>query len=201
MMWFAVYWSAQAGLLDRPHLHISTLKRPTPVRSLLSLTQACRGRSDPGLLLDGEVIYSRSLLVDSCHSSDHILAIQWAFVSLGRVVDRRSFPLVAKGCWDFSLGCVSSLVMVWWRRWSGSMVRQASARLAARLRRSAGGMPASTGSCSTGVGCKHPVIVRRVQLRVTSNRLVCLLESWWTCSPSSTHEFMDECTVCHDLIS
>ena len=36
-------------------------------------------------------------------------------------------------------------------------------------------MPASTGSCSTGVGCKHPVIVRRVQLRLTSDRLVCLL--------------------------
>ena len=51
--------------------------------------------SDPGLLLDGEVIYSRSLLVDGCHSTDRILAIQWAFVSLGRVVDRRSFWLVA----------------------------------------------------------------------------------------------------------
>ena len=65
--------------------------------------------------------------------------------------------------------------MVWWRRWSGSIARRASARLAARLRSSAGGMPASTGSCSTGVDCTHPVIVRRVQLRLTSNRLVCLL--------------------------
>ena len=55
------------------------------------------------------------------------------------------------------------------------MAQQASARLTARLRSSAGGMPASTGNCSTGVGCKHPVIVRRVQLRLTSNRLVCLL--------------------------
>ena len=82
------------------------------MRSLLSLTQACRGRSDPGLLLDGEVIYSRSRLVDGCHSNDHILAIQWAFISLGRVLDRRSFPLVAKGRRDFSLGRVSSLVMV-----------------------------------------------------------------------------------------
>ena len=36
-------------------------------------------------------------------------------------------------------------------------------------------MPASTGSYSTGVGCKHPVIVRRVQSRLTSNRLVCQL--------------------------
>ena len=35
------------------------------------------------LLLDDEVIYSRSGLVDFCHSTDHILAIQWAFVSLG----------------------------------------------------------------------------------------------------------------------
>ena len=114
MMQFAVCWSApqsQAGLLDRPHLHISALKRPTPVRSLLSLTQACRGRSDPGLLLDSEVIYSRSLLVDSCHSTDHILAIQWVFVSLGRVVDREL------------LYCY---------------------------------------------GCKHPEIIRRVQLRLTS---------------------------------
>ena len=123
MMWFAVCWSApqsQAGVLDRPHLHISALKRPIPVRSLLSLTQACRGRSDPGQHLDGETMYSRSLPVDGCHSADHILAIQWAFVSLGRGVDRRSFPLVAKGRWEFSLGCVSSLVMVWWRRRSGS---------------------------------------------------------------------------------
>ena len=69
-------------LFDKPHLHISALKRPTPVRSLLSLTQACGERSDPGQHLDGETIYSRSLLVDSWHSDNHILAIQWAFVSL-----------------------------------------------------------------------------------------------------------------------
>ena len=31
------------------------------------------------------------------------------------------------------------------------------------------------GSCSTGVGCKHPVIIRREQLRLTSSRLVSLL--------------------------
>ena len=108
------------------------------------------------------------LLVDGCLSIDHILAIQWAFVSLDRVVDRTSFPLVAKGRRDFSVGCFSSLVMVWWRRWSGSMARRASVRLAARLLSSAGGMPAST-------GCKHPVIVRRMQFRLTSNRPVCLL--------------------------
>ena len=47
------------------------------------------------------VIDSRSLLVDSCHSAAHILAVQWTFVSLGTVVDRRSFPLVAKGHRDF----------------------------------------------------------------------------------------------------
>ena len=58
------------------------------------------------------MIYSRSLLVDGNRSTDHILAIQWAFVSLGRVVDKRSFPLVAKRRQDFSLGYVSSLVMV-----------------------------------------------------------------------------------------
>ena len=116
IMWFAVYWSplqSQAGLLDRPHLHISALKRPTSVRSLLSLTQACRGRSDPGQHLDGETIYSHSLLVDRCHSADYILAIQWAFVSLGRVVDRRSSLLVAKGCRDFSL----DWSLPWW--WCG----------------------------------------------------------------------------------
>ena len=109
MMWLAVCWSAtqsQAGLLDKPHLHITALKRPTPVRSLLILTQAYRGRSDPGQLLDGEVIYSRSLLVDGCHSTNYIL--MGLLVSLGRVVDRRSFPLAAKGGRDFSLGCVSS---------------------------------------------------------------------------------------------
>ena len=98
--------------VPRPHLHISELKSPTPVRSLLSLTQACCGRSDPGLLLVGEEIYSRSRLVNGCHSTDHILATQWAFVSLSRVVDRRSLALVAKGRRDFSLGCVSSLVMM-----------------------------------------------------------------------------------------
>ena len=138
-----ICWSApqsQAGLLDRPHLHISALKRPTPVRSLLSLTQACRGRSDPGQHVDGEIIYSRSLLVDGCHSADHILAIHWAFVSLGRGVDRRSLPLVAKGRQVFSLGCVSSLVMVWWRKWSGSMAWRARAKAAIASQ------PASQGS-------------------------------------------------------
>ena len=118
-----------------PHYHISALNRPTPVRSLLSLTQACLGSSDSGQHLDGEAIYSRSPLVDCCHSADHILPIQWAFVSLGRAIDRRSFPLVAKGCRDFSLSWVSSLVMVWWRRWSGSKARRDRARLATRLRR------------------------------------------------------------------
>ena len=177
MMWFAVCCSApqlQAGLFDRPHLHMPALKRPTPVLSLLSLTKACLGRSDPGQHLEGETIYSHSLLVDGRHPADHILAIQWAFVLFGRPVDRRSFPLVAKGCQDFSLGCVSSLEMVWWRRWSGSMAWRARARLAAFLRSSAGGMPSSTGSCSIGVGCKHPVIIRSLQLRLTSSRLVCL---------------------------
>ena len=80
------------------------------MRSLLSLTQACRGRSDPGLLLDGEVKYLCSLLVDDRLNIS--LTSQWAFVSLGRVVDRRSFPLVAKGHRDFNLGCVSFLMMV-----------------------------------------------------------------------------------------
>ena len=78
--WFAL--QSQVLLFDRPHLHISALKRPTPVRSLLSLTQACRERSDSGQHLDGETIYSRSLLVDGWHYANHILAIQWAFVSL-----------------------------------------------------------------------------------------------------------------------
>ena len=55
------------------------------------------------------------------------------------------------------------------------MARRARARIPARLQSSAGGMPASTESCSTGDGCKHPVIIRRVQLRLTSSRLVCLL--------------------------
>ena len=55
------------------------------------------------------------------------------------------------------------------------MAQRDNARLAARLRSSAGGMLASTCICSTGVGCKHPGIIRRVQLRLTSNRLVCLL--------------------------
>ena len=96
MMQFAVCWSALqslAGLLDRSNVQISEWKRPTLVRSLLSLTQACSGKSDPGLLLHGEVTYSRSLLVDGCHSTDHILATQWAFVSLVRVVDKGIFLL------------------------------------------------------------------------------------------------------------
>ena len=107
--------------------------------------------------------------------------------------------------------------MVWWRRLSGSIARRISARLAARLRSSAGGMPASTGSCSTGVGCKNPVIIRRMQLRLTSNRLVCLLllhvggqysagaytsaraevrsAGGLNCCPSRTHRFTDECAA------
>ena len=64
-----------------------------------------------------------ALLLDGCHSADHILAIQWAFVSLGTVVDRRSFPLVAKGRGDFSIGRFCSLVMGWWKRWFWSMAR------------------------------------------------------------------------------
>ena len=109
--------SAVAGstLGKTPSPHVS-IEAPYPVRSLLSLTQACCERSGPGQHFNGETIYSRSLLVDGCNSADHILATQWVFISLCRAVDRRSFPLVAKGRQDFSLGCVSSLVMVWRRR-------------------------------------------------------------------------------------
>ena len=42
------------------------------------------GLDDPGLLLDGEVIIHAALLVEGCHSTDHILAIQWAFVPLAK---------------------------------------------------------------------------------------------------------------------
>ena len=78
------------------------------MRNLLSLTQAWPERSDRELLLDGEV------MVDGCHSTDHIVAIQWAFVSLGRAVDRRSFPLVAKERRDFSLACDGVMEEVIW---------------------------------------------------------------------------------------
>ena len=57
--------------IDPISTYESALKRPTPVRSLLSLTQAYRGRSDPGQHLDGETIYSSSLLVDGSHSTDY----------------------------------------------------------------------------------------------------------------------------------
>ena len=53
------------------------------------------------------------------------------------------------------------------------MAQWASARDAASLQSSDGGILKSTGS--TGVGFKHPVIIRRVQLMLTSNGLVCLL--------------------------
>ena len=158
MMWFAVCWytpQSQAGLLDTQHLHISALKRSTSVRSLLSLTQACRGMSDPGQHLDRETFYSRSLLVDGCHSADHILPNQWAFVSLGRAGDRRSFQFVANRRQDFSLGCVPSQVMVWRKRWSWSIARRARARLAARQRSFAGGMLASTAALLVSVVSIH----------------------------------------------
>ena len=43
------------------------------------------------------------------------------------------------------------------------------------LRRLGGGIPASTGRHSVGMGWRHPVMIRMVSLRVTSNFLVCLL--------------------------
>ena len=82
------------------------------------------------------------------------------------------------------------------------MARRASARLAARLQSSAGRIPASTGSCSTGVGCKHPVIIRRVQFRLTSNKLVCLLllYVWHSIQPVHTHVLGQRCEVLMDLL-
>ena len=128
MMWFsAVCWSApqlQAGLLGlKPHLPILALKHLTPVHSLFNLTQVCNGRSDPGQLLNGETIYPRSLQVDGCHSAYHILTIQldlshWVGYLTG------GLPFVGKGRRDFSLGCVSSLAMVWrdLGPWHGGLV-------------------------------------------------------------------------------
>ena len=102
------------------------------------------------------------------------------------------------------------------------MAWRARARLAARLRSSAGGMPASAGSCSTGVGCKHPVITCTVQLGShpeggrarlcsTLGRSIQLAHTQVPGQrrgvpmdpppPSCTHKFADECTACHDLIS
>ena len=43
------------------------------------------------------------------------------------------------------------------------------------LSRLGGGIPASTGRHSIGVGWRHPVMIRIVSLRATSNFLVCLL--------------------------
>ena len=43
------------------------------------------------------------------------------------------------------------------------------------LRRLGGGIPANTGRHSVGVGWRHPVMMRIVSLRATSNFLVCLL--------------------------
>ena len=43
------------------------------------------------------------------------------------------------------------------------------------LRSPDGGIPASTGSSSTGVGCRHPVMICRVLFRLTSTSRVCLL--------------------------
>ena len=177
MMWTTVCRPApqpQAGLPDRPHPHTPAPKRPTPARSPPSQTQACCGRPDPRQLLDDETIHSRSPLSDGYQPADHIPAIQWAPVSLGRAVNRRSFPLVAKGRRDSGLGCVTPPGDGTWRRWSWSTARRARARPAARPQSSAGEMPASTGSCPTGVGRKHPVIIRRVQSRLTSSRLACL---------------------------
>ena len=43
------------------------------------------------------------------------------------------------------------------------------------LRRLGGGIPASTGRHLVGVGWRHPVMIRMVSFRATSNFLVCLL--------------------------
>ena len=43
------------------------------------------------------------------------------------------------------------------------------------LRRLGGGIPANTGRHSVGVGWRHPVMMRMVSLRATSNFPVCLL--------------------------
>ena len=47
--------------------------------------------------------------------------------------------------------------------------------LSSTIRRLGGGIPASTGKHPVGVGWRHPVLIRMVSLRATSNFLICLL--------------------------
>ena len=85
------------------------------------------------------------------------------------------------------------------------MARRGRAKLAARLRSSADGMPASTQNCSTGVGCKYPVIVRKVQFRLTSVRWCACFCSMFTHSlrrllTDSNDGFL-QCSVLHACLN
>ena len=57
-------------------------------------------------------------------------------------------------------------------------------------------------ACSTGRGCKHPVSVQRVQLRLTSNRLICLLllHVGHNIQPVHTQVLGQRCRVLMDLL-
>ena len=59
-----------------------------------------------------------------------------------------------------------------WSRCSGSMARHPRDSVAPLRLSSAGWMPARFGRLSAGVGCRHPVTIRKASLMVGSIRRV-----------------------------
>ena len=141
---------------------------PTPVRSLFSRVQARWDRPTPCPLFDGVGIYRCSLVVVDAHDSAHLVCVQCFTVSCGGREDTSWWAWWVRGRRDLSLFRWVEFSMTscsWWSCWHA---RRPNTSVEASRLRAGGAISASTGSWSTWVGRKHPVMVRREALRPTS---------------------------------
>ena len=113
-----------------------------------------------------------SLVVVEAHDSAHLECVQCFTVSCGGTEDTSCWAWWVRGRHDFSLFRWLELSTTSCSRWSCWPARRPNTRVAASRLKAGGAISASTGSCSTWVGRKHPVMVPRAALRLTSTSRV-----------------------------
>ena len=177
LMWSAACSAPQSqqSLVVSPQRSMVAPKLPTSVRILFSRVQARRDRPTPCPLFDGVGMYLWSLVVVDAHDSPHLVCVQCFTISCGGTEDTSWWAWWVSGRRDLSLFRWVEFSMASCSRWSCWHARRPNTRVAASRLRTGGAISASTGSWSTWVGRKHPVMVRREALRPTSTKRVWLL--------------------------
>ena len=141
-------------------------KCPTPVRRLLSRTQALLRRVVPGWWIPVSGMKMQIYFGLFAHSAFHWWCTQGAALMLLWDELMRCCAAGTNGCLDLRrrASALDRRVSAEWSRGSGSMARRVRDSVAPLRRSSACWMPARIGRLSAGVGRRHPVTIRKASL-------------------------------------